>query len=176
VVSQEFAADLLGWAVRLSGRARPPTRASMPTLVALSPEGLAREVCPKAPDSCRGLVAAYDTDRQRIVNRQSLDMGDPTDQSFIVHELVHGLQQREMGAAVEESCESILAAEREAYEVQNQYLTRFKQWQRVGEVMRFTFCNHTAAASAAESTVRFNASTSPITATRQALPASQPRP
>jgi hypothetical protein len=69
----------------------------------------------------------------------------------------------------------VLAAEREAYAVQNEYLTRFRQWQRVGEVLRFTFCNASPAASASAPTVRFDASTGPITATHAMPMASQAR-
>lgn len=171
-VDPELAMDLIDWAVRMSGRTAP-TKGSMPLLEPLSAEELSRTVCPNRPQSCRGLVAAYDTDRRRIVYRDTLDMRDPTDQSFIVHELVHWMQHLARGPALEETCDSVLAAEREAYEVQNRYLARFKQWQRVGEVLRFTFCN-ASAATATEPTVRFDASTGPITATHAAPRASQP--
>jgi hypothetical protein len=171
-VDAELAADLIGWAVRLSERTHPP-REDPPALLPLADDELAMMVCPDRPGSCRGLVAAYDTDLRRILYRASLDMRDPTDQSFIVHELVHWLQHLDRGAALEASCESMLDAEREAYEVQNRYLVRFKQWQRVGEVLRFTFCN-VADVHAGEPTVRFDASTGPITATRAAPVASAP--
>lgn len=166
-VSAELAQDLLGWAQRLSGR-QPVTGQTPPRLEPLDDEMLARTVCPDHPGACRGLVAAYDTDRRRIIYRASLDMRDPTDQSFIVHELLHWLQHVERGKALEASCESMLDAEREAYAVQNQYLSRFKQWQRVGDVLRFTFCS--SHADSAEPTVRFDASTGPITTTRVAPP------
>jgi len=171
-IDTELSADLIGWATRLSGRATAP-KDEPPALVPLVDDELALTVCPDRPGSCRGLVAAYDTDRRRIVYRASLDMRDPTDQSFIVHELVHWLQHVDRGAALEASCESMLDAERKAYEVQNRYLVRFKQWQRVGEVLRFTFCN-AADVHAGEPTVRFDASTGPITATRAAPVASAP--
>lgn len=173
-VDTELAIDLAAWAARLSGRSVPPTT-PMPGFMPLADDELAAAVCPTRPAACRGLVAAYDTDLRRIVYRATLDMRDPTDQSFIVHELVHWIQHLERGPALEATCESVLAAEGEAYAAQNRYLTRFKQWQRVGEVLRFTFCNASAGAQADEPTVRFDASTGPITATRAAPVASQPR-
>jgi hypothetical protein len=172
-IDAELGDDLAGWAARLTGRS-VPTANPLPTFMPLPDDALANTVCPERPIGCRGLVAAYDTDRRRIVYRASLDMRDPTDQSFIVHELVHWLQHVERGPDFEASCESVLAAEREAYAAQNLYLIRFKQWQRVGEVLRFTFCNADAR-QAGEPTVRFDASTGPITATHPGPVASGPR-
>lgn len=175
-IDAELAADLVGWASRLSGRAQPAT-AVLPRLQPLSHDDLARTVCPERPGSCRSLVAAYDTVGRRIVYRASFDLRDPTDQSFIVHELVHWLQQLERGEAIEASCQLVLAAEREAYAVQNQYLTRFGQSRRVGEMLRFTYCDPSAdAAPPAEPTLRFDAPTGPITATDAAPLARPPAP
>lgn len=151
----ELLQDLIDWAVRLSGRDRPAPGAA-PTLQALPDAALAQAVCPLAPQGCRGIVAAYDTDRRHIVYRASLEMHEPTDQSFIVHELVHWLQHLQTAGDFEGSCESVLAAEHEAYDVQNRYLARFKQWQRVGDVLRFTFCP-AGASSAGEPKLLFDA-------------------
>ena len=176
-VDAELAADLVGWAQRLSGRASP-AGAALPELQPLPDDELARTVCPQQPHACRGIVAAYDTTRRRIVYRMSLDMRDPTDQSFIVHELMHWLQHLQRGHDLERSCESVLVAEREAYAVQSRYLERFKQWQRVGEILRFTFCpqERPEHAQADEPTVRFDASTGPITLARGAPTAPATRP
>ena len=172
-VDAELASDLVGWAARLSGRSQPAA-AVLPLLQPLPLEELARTVCPERPGSCRGLVAAYNTVSRRIVYRATLDMRNPTDQAFIVHELVHWLQHLERGDAIEDSCRSVLAAEREAYAVQNQYLTRFQQLQRVGEMLRFTYCDASAdARPPADPAVNFDASTGPITAT-QTVPMGPP--
>ena len=135
----DLIADLLGWASRLSGL--PPAPAGQrPTLTALPQTELAREVCGSQAADCRGLVAVYDTDQRRIAYADTLDMRDPSDQSVLVHELVHHLQHQARGARMHENCEAVLASEREAYAVQNRYLERFKQWRRAGEQMRFTAC------------------------------------
>jgi hypothetical protein len=129
--------DLLHWASRLSGMPAAPT---LPELLALSPDELAQRVCPEQPGHCRTLVAVYDTERRQVLYRNTLDLRDETDQSFIVHELVHYLQHLRDGDALFASCEQVLAAETAAYAVQNRYLAHFKQWRRVGEMLRFTHC------------------------------------
>lgn len=139
----ELLGDLLQWAARLSGLPVPP---ALPTLTALPPEALARRVCPDEPRHCRTLIAVYDTDRREILYRDTLDLRDETDQSFIVHELIHHLQHRRDGDALFADCPSVMRAETEAYGAQNRYLAHFKQWRRVGEMLRFTHCPSTAAA------------------------------
>lgn len=133
----ELLADLMGWAARLSGTPAPP---ETPTLQPLPAAALAEHVCPGNAGDCRTLVALYDTERRRILYRDSLDMNDLVDQSFIVHELVHHLQHLREGEALFSSCERALAAEAEAYAAQNRYLVQFKAWRRVGEMLRFMHC------------------------------------
>jgi hypothetical protein len=101
---------------------------------------LAQRVCGEQARDCRGLVAVYDTSRREVAYTDTLDLRDPTDQSYLVHELVHYLQHRHYGERMHLHCEAVLAFEREAYAAQNRYLERFKQWRRVGEVMRYTRC------------------------------------
>lgn len=138
----ELARDLLGWAARLSGQ---PAPARLPEFLPLPPERLAAKACPRQPGACRTLVALYDTDRARILYRDTLDMRDPTDQSFIVHELVHHLQHLARGDALFATCSSALEAEAQAYAAQNRYLAHFRQWQRAGAMLRFTHCHHAGA-------------------------------
>lgn len=109
-------------------------------------------VCGSRGD-CRGLVASYDTDQRHVLYVDRLDMHDPTDQSFIAHELVHFLQHRLRGDALMACCADVIAAERGACTVQNLYLDRIRQWRRVGEMLRFMHCPESEAA--AEATVRF---------------------
>lgn len=139
----ELLDDLLRWAVKLSGLPVPP---SLPPLTALPQDELARRVCPDEPRHCRTLIAVYDTDRSEILYRDTLDLRDETDQSFIVHELIHHLQHRRDGDALFADCPRVMQAEAEAYAAQNRYLAHFKQWRRVGEILRFTHCPTTAAA------------------------------
>jgi hypothetical protein len=138
-IDPALAADLLGWASRLSGLPNLPGE-PLPRFVPLPQREIARTVCADSAAGCDALVAVYDTDRRRILYRNTLDMRDPTDQSFIVHELVHHLQFLQRGSTLFASCQSTLAGEAQAYRVQNLYQAHFRQWQRMGEVLRFMHC------------------------------------
>jgi hypothetical protein len=118
---------------------------ALPALHALPAADLAHRVCPERPEDCRTLVAVYDTDRVQVLYINTLDPRDETDQSFIVHELVHYLQHLRDGDKLFAGCAQVMAAETQAYDVQNRYLAHFKQWRRVGEMLRFTHC-HSAGA------------------------------
>jgi hypothetical protein len=124
----ELMHDLMRWASKLTKL--PPTE--LPTLTALPEIELARRVCPDEPRHCRTLIAVYDTDRQEVLYRDTLDLRDETDQSYIVHELIHHLQHRRDGDALFANCQQVIQAETEAYAAQNRYLAHFKQWRRVG--------------------------------------------
>jgi hypothetical protein len=139
-IDAALATDLLGWASRLSGLPNPPGEAP-PRFVPLPQREIARILCADRPAGCDAVVAVYDTDRRRILYRDTLDLRDPTDQSFIVHELVHHLQFLQRGEALFASCQSTLAGEAQAYRVQNLYQAQFRQWQRMGEILRFMHCD-----------------------------------
>ena len=81
-----------------------------------------------------------------MLYRDTLDLRDETDQSYIVHELVHYLQHRRDGDALFADCPRVMQAEAEAYAAQNRYLAHFRQWRRVGEMLRFTHCPTATAA------------------------------
>lgn len=139
-IDAALAADLVGWASRLSGLPNPPNE-PLPRFMPLPQREIAKTVCADKPAGCESLVAVYDTDRRRILYRDTLDMRDPTDQSFIVHELVHHLQFLQRGDSLFASCQSTLAGESQAYRVQNLYQDHFRQWQRMGEVLRYMHCD-----------------------------------
>lgn len=88
-----------------------------------------------------GLVAAYIIGEQRIVYRDDLDLRNDADNSFIVHEFVHALQDHQFGSSQFATCAGIIAAERQAYAVQQKYLKSRGQMLRVGERLRFVTCN-----------------------------------
>jgi hypothetical protein len=138
-IDAALAADLLGWASRLSGLPNPPGEA-MPRFLPLPQRDIEKAVCPERRGGCAALVAVYDTDRRRVLYRDTLDMRDPTDQSFIVHELVHHLQFLQRGDTLFSSCQSTLSGEAQAYRVQNLYQAQFRQWQRMGEILRYMHC------------------------------------
>jgi hypothetical protein len=134
----EMLDDLMGWAVRLTGL---PPSADRPDVIALPPADLAATVCPDAPSSCRGLVAVYDTERIRVLVRDTLDLRELSAQSFIVHEFIHHLQHRAQGAGLLSACEQVMVAERQAYEAQNRFLRQHRQLLRVGEMLRGMRCD-----------------------------------
>jgi len=132
---------LLGWASHFSGRPLAPT-AEIPVTSALSAEVLARTVCPEDLARCRRVVAAYDAEHRRIVHLDTLDIHDPVDRSFLVHELVHYLQHLQRGDAfLIASCSASLASEREAYRAQDRYLAHVGHRRRAGQVLLFTHCD-----------------------------------
>lgn len=87
-----------------------------------------------------GLVAAYLPGQYRIVYRNDLDLDDDAQNSFIVHEFVHALQDRQRAPRTFDSCENVLAAEREAYAVQQKYLRSRGELLRVGDRLRYVSC------------------------------------
>lgn len=140
--------DLITWAAEHRGR-RLPAADEAPTLQALPEEQLKQIVCAElAEHACRGLVAAYEPARQRIIYRDTLDMRLPFDRSFIVHELVHWLQHRDGQALAGADCRAVLAAEREAYAAQNRYLHHYQVGARVGTGLKFIACEPESTAEA----------------------------
>lgn len=144
-IDAALATDLLEWASRLSGLPNLPGE-PLPQFIPLPQREIEKIVCPERRGGCGSLVAVYDTDRRRVLYRDTLDMRDPTDQSFIVHELVHHLQFLQRGEALFASCQSTLAGEAQAYRVQNLYQAQFRQWQRMGEILRYMHCDGSAGA------------------------------
>lgn len=88
----------------------------------------------------KGLMAAYIIEQRRIVYRDELDLGNDADNSFVVHEFVHALQQHHYGDRMFETCQGIMAMERQAYAAQQAYLKSRGQLLRVGERLRFVGC------------------------------------
>lgn len=135
---ESLLADLMAWAVRLSGLPPAPDR---PPVIPLSAQALSATACPDDPRPCSGLVALYDTDRVRVLIRDSMDLDDPSAQSFVVHEFVHHLQHRAQGPALTSRCESVIAAEVQAYGAQNTFLARHRRLLRVGDLLRRMHCD-----------------------------------
>lgn len=108
------------------------------------PTSLRSDAGPPRYQDClaqRGLVAAYLPEELRIVYRDNLDLTDDIDNSFIVHEFVHALQVDQRGSRLFDSCLGVIAAEKEAYAVQQKYLQSRGQLFRVGDRLRFVTCN-----------------------------------
>lgn len=132
-------AFLLDMAVKLSGLPAIPV-AALPPIEPVSRATMQQLVCPEASPGCGAIVALFDTDGQRILYLDSLDLENSSDNSFLVHEIVHVLQYRQRGDTMYADCAALLRTEGEAYRVQNAYLRREGQFLRVGDVLRFTTC------------------------------------
>jgi hypothetical protein len=138
VLQSELFDDLMHWAAKLSGL---PDATHMPAIQPIGLDQLVQKVCPEDPVNCRSLISFYSTEEESIFYLDRLDLNDDTDLSFIVHEMVHHLQYAVQGEQLFATCQNLLAAESQAYAVQNKYLTQFKQWRRVGEAIRFINCD-----------------------------------
>jgi hypothetical protein len=130
--------ELIEWAVHFSDRKRP-TPDAQPAFVALDDKAFTLAVCARASFECSAVKAAYDPVGVRVIYRATLDLKDTLDRSFIVHEVVHWLQHQS-GQAPDESCEGQFKAEREAYAVQNRYLTHYQRGRRVGGALAAMAC------------------------------------
>lgn len=87
-----------------------------------------------------GLVAAYLIEQRRIVYRDDLDLDNDADNSFLVHEYVHALQSQYYGERVFETCQGVMAAEKQAYATQQKYLHSRGELLRVGDRLRLVTC------------------------------------
>ena len=135
----DLLAYLLAAAVRLSGYPAIAIE-ELPVILRLPPAELAAQSCPKQSQKCAGVAAAFEPGEYVIYVRDSLDLEDPADNSFLVHELVHVLQWKRDGDAVFGACERALETEREAYRVQNAYLKREGRLARYGHALLFASC------------------------------------
>lgn len=132
-------AFLLAAAIRLSGL---PAVAldELPTFVALPGEELERQICPVDGDACRDIAAYFDGLRYRILYRDSLLLDEPLDHSYLLHEIVHVLQRRQLGNAMYADCRATLATETQAYRAQNAYLRAAGQFAQVGSALYWVGC------------------------------------
>jgi hypothetical protein len=132
-------AYLLAAAVRLSGYPGIAIE-ELPVILRLPPGELAAQSCPARGEKCARVAAAFEPGDYTIYLRDTLDLEDPSDNSFLVHELVHLLQWKRDGDAVFGSCERALESEREAYRVQNAYLKQHGRLARHGHALTFASC------------------------------------
>jgi len=102
---------------------RPPSSRSLPP----AKQGLRRH---------RGHV----TRSLRILISDELDLQESSDNSFLLHELVHVLQFRYQSGSTFASCEDTLKSEREAYRAQNAYLRRQGRLERYGDMLMHVSC------------------------------------
>lgn len=115
---QELLGSLLMWVVSLS---LYPDPASLPKISALSHAELVEKLC--AGYECNAL-AYYDDESETIFYDDRLELDNSlTAQGFLVHELVHYLQDK-AGKMDNKplACEQYMALERESYLIQQQFL------------------------------------------------------
>lgn len=130
-------ASLLKWMVGASGTTGPvPT----PHVHTVTQAELASRLCPRSAADCEGIMAAYEAHSGTILLRDFLDMRRAPDRSFLVHELVHVLQHQREGEGFQARCSEVVKSEREAYQLQNRYLSAMGQPQRVGQMMALMAC------------------------------------
>lgn len=139
-------AYLISAAANLSGYPAVPIE-ELPPIVGMSAADLRHEVCGHGQTSCTNMAAVFDSDGWRILLRDDLDLENPADNSFLVHELVHVLQHRQRGERIFAGCRETLRTEREAYSVQNRYLKREGRFLRFGEGLAFMTCSDVQPAS-----------------------------
>ncbi len=131
--------QLVEAAVEFSERSRPAS--PLPTVLGLSPDTFAREVCRDQNIPCDNVLAAYDAREQRVLYRAELDLTKVWERSFLVHELVHWIQhQAQPDVGVEPTCQAYRAAEREAYTAQNRYLRHHHSGRRAGTMLNMLHC------------------------------------
>lgn len=116
---QQLVNGLLMWAVSLSSY---PEAAKLPELIAIPHAQLEATLCNH--EQCNA-VAYYDHHADIVYYDQNLDLENSLiAKSFIVHELVHYLQdQSGKMKHFPLSCEAHISLEREAYQVQQRYLS-----------------------------------------------------
>lgn len=120
---QELINGLLVWAVTLTGYQQP---VDLPVVEAVSHQQLVETLC--ADQFCTA-VAYYDTDTQIIYYDERMQLEqDQSARGFIVHEMVHYLQDLN-GQLVpaEMSCEQRIEKEKEAYRVQQYFLREHRE-------------------------------------------------
>jgi hypothetical protein len=134
----ELYAILLSWAVTLTGHPVPDQK---PTVQLVSPAFLQQAACKGRP--CR--VMGWFPPGETIYLDKRLDVQhDLIASSVVVHEMVHYLQHRSGKYPVPRSCEHSIAMEREAYQAQRDYLTRYGVYFPIGITVNNAGCTLTA--------------------------------
>jgi len=132
-------AYLLAAAVRITGLPAVPVD-ELPPFVPLAPQELERQVCPDAGTGCQGIASYFDALHYRILYRDTLNLDEPLDHSYLLHEIVHVLQHRHVGNAMYADCWATLQSEGQAYRAQNIYLRATGQSAYVGGMLRNATC------------------------------------
>lgn len=103
---------------------------------------LSAQVCPDDPNNCHGLAAVFDTVTKSIYIREDVNPDiDMINISFLIHELVHSLQnETRSDDEMFGTCQKLYATEKEAYQAQDAFLKSEGQFFRAGNALRFFNC------------------------------------
>ena len=112
----------------------------LPTFVALPASELERQVCVEENGGCSGMAAYFDALHYRILYSENLDLEDPVDHSFLLHELVHVLQHRQVGNTMYADCRAVVQTERQAYRAQNAYINSYGRLVQMGNLLTMSYC------------------------------------
>ena len=131
--------ELMLYAAQVGGYPKPDA-AVLPAVIALPANEMRTVVCNNNVHECDGLVAHYDATGHRILIANSLSARSVVTQSFLVHELVHVLDQQYPSQTHSKGCEHQLRAERQAYQVQNTFLISKGSLERFGQLLTGRVC------------------------------------
>ncbi len=130
----EIISIMMSWAVTLSGY---PAAAKMPIVKMVPHSFLVENACRGNECRVQGWFPSGDT----IYLDDKLDpVKGLYDSSVMLHEMVHYLQQESKKSGIHSSCDSNVAAEREAYGAQREYLLRYGVYMPVGSSMHNVSC------------------------------------
>ena len=130
----EILAIMLSWAVMLTGY---PAPRDPPTVEMVPHAFLVAHACGGQACHVQGWYAGGHT----VYLDDTLDpVAGLYDSSVLLHELVHFLQEQSRSAAGHAGCVANLAAEREAYGAQREYLLRYGVYRPVGSSMHHVGC------------------------------------
>ncbi len=120
---QELINSLMVWAVTLTSYEQP---LKLPTVEAVSHQQLLQTLC---DDQFCTAVAYYDTETRTIYFDERMELEqDQSTRGFIVHEMVHFLQDINGELVPDEmSCEQRIEKEQQAYRVQQFFLREHRQ-------------------------------------------------
>jgi hypothetical protein len=129
----ELVVALMAWAVLLTGSPKPAT---LPT-VTLVPHVHLEELACGQPCPVLGL---YTFGEVVYLDDQLDPDADVYARSILLHELVHYLQQVSGHYEGMSVCQAAILRERQAYQVQNEYLVRHSATPRAGSTLHNVHC------------------------------------
>jgi hypothetical protein len=95
----------------------------LPRFIPMTQVALEKKMCPDVKTDCTKLVAVFDHDSYLVYYASDqIDVKSFEDRSYLLHEIVHVLQERYNGIGMFSTCANLHIAEVEAYEAQNDYL------------------------------------------------------